>query len=174
MCANPFKCELNIVKQTNISAGLIKPWWSAMFILHHSYQTEVSRGSKRLITCDEKIIEHSKNDRYRCVRRGIGIDTMRGVSRELRSWNSSATLLAHPSTPSTPLSSFYRRRPSPGIYLFPRGSYAARCLVCRLSGTSEQRNETGEGGALEGWKSDAGSARGRESARGETPRVVTR
>lgn len=53
-----------------------------MFILHHSYQTEVSRGSKRLITCDEKIIEHSKNDRYRCVRRGIGIDTMRAGFRE--------------------------------------------------------------------------------------------
>lgn len=101
-----------------------------------------------------------KNDRYRCVRRGIGIDTMRGVSRELRSWNSSATLLAHPSTPSTPLSPFYRRRPSPGIYLFPRGSYAARCLVSRLSGTSEQRDETGGKGRSRGSKERRGICEG--------------
>lgn len=175
-----------------ISAGLIKPWSFAVY-----FTLFISNRSKRRV---KEEIDYArwknhrtlKNDRYRCVRRGIGD---RYDARARGDFAATTILkfvshpLAHPSTPSTPpppapappLSSFYRRRPSPGIYLFPRGSYAARCLVSRLSGTSEQRDGEREpsGGSKRAARDlrGAGGGRGRggrEFARGETPRVVTR
>lgn len=133
------------------TSGIIRNHRS-LFILHHSQQTEVIGGSKeRLIICGEKIIDSLKDDGYRCVQRNR--DRYDAQGPKIRQPPSRI----HLNPPIAVLTS----AATPSIYLFARGSYAARCLFVSRSRRAGGETERGHGRARR-----EGSRRSRRDAQG--------